>query len=229
VSRSAAELWKEAQAVALLNKSMQRVWIQSLNDEERALLAQAFGDFLDNMTREFDKIREALAPAVSAVHGELMELSTGWLATLQDASSPVLRDIESIVAGVQPMPCPGRDDVAAWVSADLEQMVDDPELAEAIDADLDDRVQVGFHRYGTRLQTFNGRDFLVGAYQEAIDLAMYTRGAILEQDSPGPDGAESQDELWDLYHLAWQAIVCARKMLRDRAEQVPPEGVQDGE
>jgi hypothetical protein len=209
VSRSAAELWEEARAVALLNKSVQRVWVTGLNEEERALLVQEFHHFRDTVVRVTDEIREALA-------------------TLQDASIRVLRDIESIVDGVQPMPCPGRDDVAAWVGADLEQMVDDPELVEALDADLDDRVQVGFHRYGTRLQTFNGRDFLVDAYQEALDLAMYTRGAILEQDGPGPDGAESQDELWDLYHLAWQAIVCARKMLRDRAEQVPPEGVQDG-
>lgn len=209
MSRSAAELWEEARAVALLNKSVQRVWVTGLNEEERALLVQEFHHFRDTVVRVTDEIREALA-------------------TLQDASIRVLRDIESIVDGVQPMPCPGRDDVAAWVGADLEQMVDDPELVEALDADLDDRVQVGFHRYGTRLQTFNGRDFLVDAYQEALDLAMYTRGAILEQDGPGPDGAESQDELWDLYHLAWQAIVCARKMLRDRAEQVPPEGVQDG-
>jgi len=209
VSRSAAELWEEARAVALLNKSVQRVWVTGLNEEERALLVQEFHHFRDTVVRVTDEIREALA-------------------TLQDASIRVLRDIESIVDGVQPMPCPGRDDVAAWVGADIEQMVDDPELVEALDADLDDRVQVGFHRYGTRLQTFNGRDFLVDAYQEALDLAMYTRGAILEQDGPGPDGAESQDELWDLYHLAWQAIVCARKMLRDRAEQVPPEGVQDG-
>ena len=209
MSRSAAELWEEARAVALLNKSVQRVWVTGLNEEERALLVQEFHHFRDTVVRVTDEIREALA-------------------TLQDASIRVLRDIESIVDGVQPMPCPGRDDVAAWVGADIEQMVDDPELVEALDADLDDRVQVGFHRYGTRLQTFNGRDFLVDAYQEALDLAMYTRGAILEQDGPGPDGAESQDELWDLYHLAWQAIVCARKMLRDRAEQVPPEGVQDG-
>jgi len=129
------------------------------------------------------------------------------------------QDTGNQAADPQPKPGPGREDVAAWVCYDIDDRIKDAKLAEAIEADIEARVAVGLERYGTRLQTFNGRDFLVDAYQEAIDLTMYARGAILEQDSPGPDGAESQDELWDLYALAWDAMVCARKLIRNSAAQ----------
>jgi len=40
-------------------------------------------------------------------------------------------------------------------------------------------------KYGTYLQTHNGRDALWDAYQEAMDLCMYLRQAILERDGNG--------------------------------------------
>lgn len=49
--------------------------------------------------------------------------------------------------------------------------------------DLCQRVDVSEQRYGTKLKTFNGRDPLWDAYQEAIDLVFYLRQAILEQES----------------------------------------------
>lgn len=48
--------------------------------------------------------------------------------------------------------------------------------------DIRERAEVGKDRYGTYLQTNNGRDALWDAYQEAIDLVMYLRQAILERD-----------------------------------------------
>ena len=48
--------------------------------------------------------------------------------------------------------------------------------------DMKDRDQVGRERYGTPLQGFNGRDALVDAYQEALDLVVYLRQAIWERD-----------------------------------------------
>ena len=44
--------------------------------------------------------------------------------------------------------------------------------------DLQDRAEVGLKKYGTYLKTQNGRDALMDAYQEALDLAMYLRQAI---------------------------------------------------
>lgn len=51
--------------------------------------------------------------------------------------------------------------------------------------DIQERINMGHTRYGHYLETFNGRDALWDAYQEAIDLVMYLRQAILERDSGG--------------------------------------------
>jgi len=47
--------------------------------------------------------------------------------------------------------------------------------------DLQDREVVGIKRYGTPLQTENGRDALMDAYQEALDLVMYLKQVLLER------------------------------------------------
>jgi hypothetical protein len=48
--------------------------------------------------------------------------------------------------------------------------------------DMKVRDELGESRYGTRLQPFNGRDPLIDAYQEALDLVVYLRQAIYERD-----------------------------------------------
>ena len=48
--------------------------------------------------------------------------------------------------------------------------------------DVETRNRTGIERYGTPLQPFNGRDALVDAYQEALDLVVYLRQAIYERD-----------------------------------------------
>lgn len=48
-------------------------------------------------------------------------------------------------------------------------------------ADMRERDGVGQARYGTPLQAHNGRDALVDAYQEALDLVVYLRQAIEER------------------------------------------------
>jgi hypothetical protein len=47
--------------------------------------------------------------------------------------------------------------------------------------DLTDRAEVGKERYGTYLEIHNGRDALMDAYQEALDLSMYLRQAMEER------------------------------------------------
>ena len=44
-----------------------------------------------------------------------------------------------------------------------------------------ERDNIGREKYHTPLQPFNGRDPLIDAYQEALDLAVYLRQAIYER------------------------------------------------
>lgn len=49
-------------------------------------------------------------------------------------------------------------------------------------SDMRDRDNTGRERYGTPLQGFNGRDALIDAYQEALDLVIFLRGAINQRN-----------------------------------------------
>lgn len=49
--------------------------------------------------------------------------------------------------------------------------------------DLQDRAEKGKTKYGTYLMTHNGRNTLMDAYQEALDLVMYLRQALYEQEN----------------------------------------------
>lgn len=66
----------------------------------------------------------------------------------------------------QPPPVPS-DRAAVW---------------DLVIADMEERDRIGTARYGTPLQPFNGRDPLIDAYQEALDLVVYLRQAIYERD-----------------------------------------------
>lgn len=52
---------------------------------------------------------------------------------------------------------------------------------ELVIADMRERDHIGQAKYGTPLQPNNGRDSLVDAYEEALDLAVYLRNAIEER------------------------------------------------
>ena len=56
---------------------------------------------------------------------------------------------------------------------------------ELVIEDMRERDRVGRARYGTPLQPHNGRDALVDAYQEALDLCVYLRQAIEERGNAG--------------------------------------------
>ena len=49
--------------------------------------------------------------------------------------------------------------------------------------DLLARDEVGQKKYNTSLKTDNGRDALMDAFQEACDLCMYLKQAIMERDA----------------------------------------------
>lgn len=54
-------------------------------------------------------------------------------------------------------------------------------VIDLVMADLQARAEVGRERYGAYLETGNGRDALMDAYQEALDLCMYLRQEIEER------------------------------------------------
>lgn len=56
-----------------------------------------------------------------------------------------------------------------------------PAVWDLVIADMQARDRLGRERYGTPLQPHNGRDALVDAYQEALDLVVYLRQAIAER------------------------------------------------
>lgn len=69
---------------------------------------------------------------------------------------------------------------------DLEQPApkanDKPAIWSLVMRDMQARDVVGRQRYGVPLQPHNGRDALVDAYAEALDLCVYLRQAIYERD-----------------------------------------------
>lgn len=73
---------------------------------------------------------------------------------------------------------------------DRDQMLPVPNDTESIHdlvaADLAERKSFGTRKYGTPLQAHNGRDALLDAYEEALDLCVYLKQALVERDGPGP-------------------------------------------
>lgn len=59
-------------------------------------------------------------------------------------------------------------------------------ILEMIREDLQKREDKGVVTYGEKLRAFNGRDALIDAYEEALDLCMYLRQAIAERDASKP-------------------------------------------
>ena len=57
-----------------------------------------------------------------------------------------------------------------------------PAVWDLVIADMRERDEFGYSKYGVRLQPNNGRDALLDAYQEAQDLVVYLRQAIFERD-----------------------------------------------
>ena len=53
---------------------------------------------------------------------------------------------------------------------------------DLVKEDMKERDEMGLKKHKTRLQPFNGRDCLVDAYQEALDMIVYLRQAIYERD-----------------------------------------------
>ena len=74
---------------------------------------------------------------------------------------------ESVSSIIDPQPAPASNEsTPVW---------------DLVIADMHERKGFGFRKYGTHLQAFNGRDALVDAYQESLDLCVYLRQEIEER------------------------------------------------
>ncbi len=56
-----------------------------------------------------------------------------------------------------------------------------PAMWDLVMADIKERDKNGKAKYGVRLQAFNGRDSVIDAYQEVLDLVVYFRQLIEEK------------------------------------------------
>lgn len=56
-------------------------------------------------------------------------------------------------------------------------------VTEAVIEDLKERTRQGVIKYGRPLETFNGRNALVDAYQEALDLCQYLKQRLMEEET----------------------------------------------
>jgi hypothetical protein len=75
-------------------------------------------------------------------------------------------------------------------------------------ADMQRRDDFGRQKYHTPLQPFNGRNPIMDAYQEALDLVAYTKQAVMESTKNYQNSLFlSKDPRLTLVHLA--AVQCA--------------------
>ena len=56
-----------------------------------------------------------------------------------------------------------------------------PAIGELVKADIDQRIEKGLETYGEKLRAHNGRDPLIDAYEEVLDLANYLRQELYER------------------------------------------------
>lgn len=75
---------------------------------------------------------------------------------------------------------PDRDQVAPVHNSN-------PSCHDLVIEDMTERKEFGLRKYGTILQPHNGRSFLLDAYEEVLDLAVYLRGKIEEERMAGQD------------------------------------------
>lgn len=87
----------------------------------------------------------------------------------------------SIDNDVQDGPYPGAKTAGPAVSNEPKPTESGTKAVwETVIADMQERDASGLRKYGTRLRPFNGRDSMVDAYQEGLDLVVYMRAKLIE-------------------------------------------------
>lgn len=162
---------RDSLEVALKTSAARCAWVSTVNhDGEHSW---------DAIERMYDRLSSAEPMHASPFEhqctpGDGPGNFRGWLQLrhmLEDGNPPWLNPNKPSRLGregdTQPMPAPSGAPIA-------HRMVQD---------DLEERLKIGIERYGQPLQAFNGRDSLRDAYEEVLDLAVYLRNAIYEQEN----------------------------------------------
>lgn len=106
--------------------------------------------------------------------------------------------------------------------------------------DMRDRDNLGRQRYNTPLKSWNGRDALVDAYQEVLDLAVYMRQEIEERKSiqqicehialiPGSEDCTTQNVLETIAEIEerFHTLEHANAVLRRRVSEFQNDAAYD--
>jgi hypothetical protein len=128
------------------------------------------GDWED-LVREWWSLKQQAAHLAQALD------ETVWRAA--DQRLPDVRTEELPFEPIVDQPPPRQSDGAA--------------IWPLVVADMHERDRIGRERYGTPLRAGNGRDALVDAYQEALDLCVYLRQAIEERKNSPKSSAAQPD------------------------------------
>jgi len=101
-------------------------------------------------------------------------------------------------------------------SQGLPTINDERDIQSRVIEDIEARREVGIKRYGTALQPNNGRDALLDAYEEALDLTMYLKQALVERQM-----REHEEHEDDLVEIATEPkmVVFVKKDDLDAAKQ----------
>ena len=65
------------------------------------------------------------------------------------------------------------------------------EIYRLVVRDMVERAEFGAQKYGHALRTTAGVDFLINAYQEALDLCVYLRGEIVRRELAAQDAVDT--------------------------------------
>lgn len=128
-------------------------------------------------------IRDAIDSMVRA--GELSY--TGAPGSVIRVGAPAAREAQRHTArsrwhnGLPPVDLKAPNPAATPEPAPIESAESRPVLDLVLE-DLKARREMGIAKYGRELHTHNGRDTLMDAYQEALDLVMYLRAEIEQRD-----------------------------------------------
>ena len=126
-------------------------------------------------------------------------------------------DTKSLIVD-QPQPVAERvEQPVLWtlVIQDAKRLVETGYPAEIV-GDMVARDRVGRARYGTPLQPHNGRDALIDAYQEALDLTVYLKQYLVENVETRHAGEMRRINL--MYRDALDLVTRIREAINLRSE-----------
>lgn len=144
------------------------------NNQTDAIVITDSGEIIVNQGNPItwpDSATNGIQAIVDVKAGTLRFAYDGW----------PLAQTEFVVSNYSEQPAPVEDCDPATVKQPAPKGKGAPILGMVL-ADLTNRALEGKEKYGEPLLANNGRNALWDAYQEALDLAMYLRQAIEEQE-----------------------------------------------